>query len=97
MADDPLQWEDASPSDFLYLLRNEAGIAADRLASEVSRMRTRLAEAEAVLGRLNGMASKAELAAQLVAASDLEPTASALVPPESGLTRACGEAEGGPE
>lgn len=74
-------------SDYLYALRNEAGEAAENLRRYTALVERELAEAKATLDRLEGIASKAELAAALVAASDLEPNMRALVPPESGLTR----------
>lgn len=63
---DRLEWEDATPVDFLYLLRNEAGKAADRLSKQVIEMRKALGEAETVLDRLNELADGAQDAAELV-------------------------------
>lgn len=74
-------------SDYLYALRNEADKAAENLRHYTALVERKLAEAKATLDRLEGIASKAELAAGLVAASDLEPNMVADVPPESGLTR----------
>lgn len=74
-------------SGYLYALRDEAGEAAENLRRCMALVERELAEAKGTLDRLESIASKAELAAELVAASDLEPTMSALVPPESGLTR----------
>lgn len=67
-------------SDFLYTLRNTAGEAADNL-------RASIAEAQGVLARLDKLAEDAEDSAQLIAASDIEPHASAIVPERSGLVR----------
>jgi hypothetical protein len=84
---DQIEFHDATVSDFLYVLRNEAGQAADRLQKQVIDMRKALGEAERVLDRLNGLADDAQDAAELVCASDLEPTAHADIPERSGLTR----------
>lgn len=65
-------------SDFLYMLRDEAGKAADVLRPKVE-------EAQATLNRLDKLANGAEQAAELVAGSMLEPEASAKIPYESGL------------
>jgi hypothetical protein len=79
--------EPSTVSDFLYVLRNEAGQAAERLAEKVVDMKKELYEAEKVLGRLDRLAQTAEAAAELVAASDLEPDSRADVPEQSGLVR----------
>jgi hypothetical protein len=76
-----------SPSNFLMTLRDTAGRAAERLEGAIAEAREFLAEAEAVHARLERIADDAEDAAQLVAASDIEPTSSALVPERSGLIR----------
>lgn len=81
------QIDDATVSDFLYVLRNEAGKAAERLSKQVIDMRKALGDAETVLDRLNGLADGAQDAAELVCASDLEPTACADIPERSGLIR----------
>lgn len=70
-----------SISDYLYTLRDEAGIAADKLKREI-------ADATATLKKLERIADGAELAAELVAASDLQPTTSGTIPPAAGLERA---------
>ena len=72
---------------YLYALRDEAGKAAENLRRCTALAERELAEAKGTLDRLERIASKAELAAELVAASDLEPSMSSDVPPESGLTR----------
>ncbi|WP_159794498.1 hypothetical protein [Puerhibacterium puerhi] len=69
------------PSDFLYTLRNTAGRAADEL-------RPAIEKAQAVLAWLDRVAEDAEDAARLVGASDLEPSARALIPERSGLVYA---------
>ncbi len=74
-------------SGYLYALRDEAGKAAENLRRCTALAERELAEAKGTLDRLEGIASKAELAAELVAASDLEPSMSSDVPSESGLTR----------
>ena len=76
-------------SGYLYALRDEAGKAAENLRRCTALVERELAEAKGTLDRLERIASKAELAAELVAASDLEPSMSSDVPPESGLTRMC--------
>ena len=78
-------------SGYLYALRDEAGKAAENLRRCTALAERELAEAKGTLDRLESIASKAELAAELVAASDLEPSMSSDVPPESGLTRIEGE------
>jgi hypothetical protein len=67
-------------TDVLYRLRDMAGLAADDLRSAIG-------EAQAVLDKLDQFANDAEDSAQLIAASDIEPHASALIPERSGLTR----------
>lgn len=64
--------------DVLYRLRNMASIEADRL-------RAYIAEAQAVLDKLDVFADDAQDVAQLSAASDLFPSYSALVPERAGL------------
>lgn len=86
MTTDPTEWT-PPPSEFLMTLRNTAGRAAERLQGAITEAREFLAEAEAVYARLERIADDAEDAAQLVAASDIEPTSSALVPERSGLIR----------
>lgn len=66
--------------DVLYRLRNHAGIAADKL-------REAIAEAQAVLDKLDAFADGAEYSAQLAASSDAFPNHHALVPGGSGLVR----------
>jgi len=66
--------------DVMYRLRNMAGAAADDL-------RTAIAEAQAVLDKLDRFADDAEDGAQLMAASDLAPNSHALIPERSGLAR----------
>lgn len=66
--------------DVLYRLRGMAGLAADDLRSAIG-------EAQAVLDKLDRFADDAEDGAQLMAASDLAPNSSALIPERSGLTR----------
>lgn len=77
---DPLEWEHASVSDFLFLLEATAGKAADSL-------RAQIVAAQVVLDSLDTMASKAQDAGCLVASSDLEPTASSYIPESTGLMR----------
>ncbi len=84
---DQIEFDDATVSGFLYVLRNEAWKSAERLSKQVIDMRKALGEAEAVLDRLNELADGAQDAAELVCASDLEPTACADIPERSGLTR----------
>ena len=67
-----------SISDYLYSLRDEAGIAADKLRAAIT-------EANEKLAKLDAIADGAERAAELVAASDLQPDSHATIPPESGL------------
>ena len=67
-------------TDVLYRLRDMAGAAADDLRSAIG-------EARAVLDKLDRFANDAEDSAQLIAASDIEPHASARIPERSGLTR----------
>lgn len=67
-------------TDVLYRLRDMAGLAADDLRSAIS-------EAQTVLDKLDQFANDAEDSAQLVAASDLYPNSSALIPERSGLIR----------
>ncbi|MDQ0756098.1 hypothetical protein [Arthrobacter sp. B3I4] len=66
--------------DVLYRLRDMAGKEADKLQASIN-------EAQAVADRLHSFALNAEDVAQLAAASDLFPNASALVPERSGLVR----------
>jgi hypothetical protein len=84
---EPIEFADATVPDFLYVLRNTAGRAASKLNAEVIEMRKALNAAEAVLDRLNELADGAQDAAELVCASDLEPTAHANIPERSGLVR----------
>lgn len=76
----PLDLLTATPSDYLYVVRDTAGRAADALGEQV-------AAAQKVLDSLTRIANDAEDAAQLVAASDIEPRTTALIPGRSGLTR----------
>lgn len=69
---DQIEFDDATVSDFLYVLRNESWQAADRLSKQVIEMRKALGEAEAVLNRLNSLSYSAQDAAELVA-SAVEP------------------------
>lgn len=66
--------------DVMYRLRDMAGLAADDL-------RAAIGEAQEVLDKLDQFANDAEDGAQLMAASDLSPNSSALIPERSGLTR----------
>ena len=50
-------------------------------------LRAAIAEAQAVLDKLDAFADDAEDGAQLIAASDIMPNASANIPERSGLTR----------
>lgn len=75
--------ESIDPTDFLYVLRDTAGKAAEALAAEIGR-------ANLVLGKLEQLADQAEKVAQLAGASDLLPNISANLPPEAGLIRAPG-------
>lgn len=84
---DQIEFDDATVSSFLYVLRNEAWKAAERLGAQVIEMRKSLGEAESILDRLNKLADGAQDAAELVCASDLEPTACADIPERSGLIR----------
>lgn len=77
---DPLEWEHASVSDFLFLLQNTAHRAADAL-------RVQITAAQSVLESLDSMADKAGDAGCLVASSDLEPTACSYIPESTGLMR----------
>lgn len=70
-----------SISDYLYTLRDTAGMAIEPL-------RAAIREAQAVVDRLDAIADGAERAAELVGASDLEPNTHANIPPQSGLVRA---------
>ena len=64
--------------DVFYRLRDMAADASDKLAAAT-------AEAKVTLDRLEAFAADAERSAELLAASDLFPYASANIPPESGL------------
>lgn len=64
--------------DVIYRLRDMAGAAADTL-------RPAIAEAQAVLDKLEAFADGAEHAAQLTASSDAFPEHHALAPASSGL------------
>ncbi|MBC7955292.1 MAG: hypothetical protein H7Y33_05405 [Cytophagales bacterium] len=66
--------------DMIYRLRDMAGKEAARLSLEV-------AKAQAVLDRLEAFANDAEATAELAAASDMFPNASANIPARSGLVR----------
>jgi len=66
--------------DVMYRLRNMAGQAAEALQQQIK-------QAQAVLDKLEEFADGAEDAAELVAASDLFPSHSALIPAHSGLIR----------
>lgn len=66
--------------DVLYRLRDMAGLAAEKLRSEI-------AEAQTVLDKLDAFANDAEDGGQLIAASDIGSRYSALVPSRSGLIR----------
>ena len=90
---------DRNPSGYLYAVRDAAGKAADELTAAFvaargeeklirSRLERAIAEAEKVAAELSHLAQRMETAAELVAASDLEPNASAVVPGEAGLVRA---------
>lgn len=68
----------ADVSDVLYRLRDMAGLAADRLRTEID-------VAEKVWKSLDEFSRSAENAAQLVAASDIEPNSHALAPIGSGF------------
>lgn len=69
-----------SPSDYLYTLRNEVA----RMTEELTLVAT---AAQELLEKLEKIADDCEDAAQLVAASDIEPGSSADIPARSGLTR----------
>jgi len=66
--------------DALYGMRNSAGEAADRLHEAI-------ADAQALLARLDQFTEDCEALAQLGAASDLWPNYTANVPDGAGLTR----------
>ena len=66
--------------DVIYRLRDMAGQAEVEL-------RLAIRDAQKVLDRLEKFANDAEDGAQLIAASDLHPTCSALIPERSGLVR----------
>ena len=66
--------------DVLHRLTNMAHEPAQKL-------RAAIAEAQAVLDKLDAFADDAEDSAQLIAASDLMPTSSANIPDRAGLTR----------
>lgn len=51
-------------ADFLYVLRNDAGRAADELGSAISEMEARLEDARVVWRRLDSLAGSAEKAAE---------------------------------
>lgn len=63
---DAITWEDATPVDVLYLLRNEADRQMKRLQAQAEAMRVELAKAEAMISRLDGLADDAQAAAELV-------------------------------
>lgn len=67
-------------TDVLYRLRDMAGVAADDLRAAIT-------EAQQVLDKLDSFADDAQDGAQLIAASDLIPTAEALIPLRAGLAR----------
>ena len=69
-----------SPSDYLYTLRNEVARMTEELALMVT-------AAQELLEKLEKIADDCEDAAQLVAASDIEPGSSADVPERAGLVR----------
>lgn len=69
-----------NPSDFLYALRNEA-------CKVLEELKPVLDQANDLYERLERIAEDCEDAAQLVAASDIEPNCHAYVPTRSGLTR----------
>lgn len=69
-----------SPSDYLYTLRNEVARMTEELALMVT-------AAQELLETLEKIADDCEDAAQLVAASDIEPSTSADVPERAGLVR----------
>lgn len=69
-----------SPSDYLYTLRNEVA----RMIEELTLVAT---AAQELLEKLEKIADDCEDAAQLVAASDIEPHSSANVPERAGLMR----------
>lgn len=50
--------------DFLYVLRNEAGIAAEKLWEEITRLQAVLTEANRTHSRLSHLANSAERAAE---------------------------------
>jgi hypothetical protein len=66
--------EPSTVTDFLYVLRNEAGKAAEGLSAQVQLMREELWEAEKVLSRLDRIADKAEKAAELVHEAGIDHT-----------------------
>jgi len=70
--------------DFVYRLRNMASISADDLRGAIK-------EAQAVLDRLDKFADDAEDGAQLIAASDLAPTWTAIAPERAGMIRKVAE------
>lgn len=53
-------------NSFLYVLRDDAGTAADKLRTEINQARGELERAEAVLSRLDTLANRAEQYAELV-------------------------------
>lgn len=69
-----------SPSDYLYTLRNEVARMTEELALMVT-------AAQELLEKLEKIADDCEDAAQLVAASDIEPRSRADVPERAGLVR----------
>lgn len=88
-----------NPSDYLYAVRDAAASAAEQLAVAVTAAHSEreqiagaltraIDEARKVAAELGRLAQRMEQAAELVAASDLEPTSSAVIPGEAGLVRA---------
>ena len=90
---------DHNPSDYLYAVRDAAGKAAEELTAAIrlateerrdasARLDRALEAARATAAELNHLADRMQDAAELLAASDLEPNASAVIPGEAGLVRA---------
>lgn len=87
-----------NPSDYLFAVRDAAGRAADALRAAIDRARkeqeaivtsldSAFTAAEAATAELDRLADRMEVSAELLAASDLEPNARAIVPGEAGLVR----------
>lgn len=75
------QLEHIDPTDFLFVLRDTAGKAAEALAAAIK-------DAQAVYDKLDRIADQAQDVAQLASASDLFPTHHANIPDGAGLVRA---------